>query len=331
MQKIKQDLKDGALERVYLIWGPEAYLRRSLKQSIRQSLVGDDEMNYTYREGREIDPAEIRGIAETVPFFAPRRLIVLENTGLFSKGGEEMAELLPDIPPETVLVFVEEEADKRSKLYKAVLKNGYAAECRKMKDEELERFVLAGFRRRKVPITREALDLFLERCGDDLDHISAEQEKLAAYVYGRDGIRPEDVEAVTSVTLQNRVFDMLDAVAFGRPEKAFVLYRDLKALREPPMRILYLLTQQVNRLLQVKEDQARGLREESIAESLGVRTGAVRKYAAQARAFSAEKLAARVEKLVALDTAVKTGELEDEAALELALAEFAGNHDGEAG
>ena len=93
MKKLKQDIADRAFEPVYLIWGPEGYLRRQARNALRKALTGDDDLNYTYREGK-VDPAEIRDIAMTVPFFAEKRLIVLENTGLVKKGGEELADLL---------------------------------------------------------------------------------------------------------------------------------------------------------------------------------------------------------------------------------------------
>ena len=38
-------------------------------------------MNYRYFEGKNTNPKEIIDLAETLPFFAERRLIVLENTG----------------------------------------------------------------------------------------------------------------------------------------------------------------------------------------------------------------------------------------------------------
>ncbi len=44
-----------------------------------------DTMNYRYFEGKNTNPKEIIDLAETLPFFAERRLIVLENTGFSEK------------------------------------------------------------------------------------------------------------------------------------------------------------------------------------------------------------------------------------------------------
>ena len=326
MKKIKEDIASRTFETVYLLTGPEGYLRQNLKQALRQALAEEDGMNYTYREGKETDVSELIGIAETLPFFAEKRLILVENSGLFKRGGDELAEYLPQTPDFTVWVFNEEEVDKRSRLYKAADKCGHVVECARLGPQDLESFVLKAFAREKQRVTKDAMELFLERCGDDLGHLVTEQEKLSAYCLGRD-VRLEDVEAVTSVTAQNRVFDMLDAIAQGKPREAFRLYEDMKALREPPMRILYLLTQQVNRLLQVKELDKQGLREGAIAEATGMRPFVVKKSLRQAQAFTVRQLRGRLERMAELDAAIKNGELEDALALETVLAEFAGKYD----
>ncbi|MBQ4425425.1 MAG: DNA polymerase III subunit delta [Lachnospiraceae bacterium] len=322
MKKLKQDISDHAFEPVYLIYGPEAFLRQNAKNALRKALTGDDSMNYTYREGREIVFPEIRDIAETLPFFADRRLIVLENSGLFKKGGDVFADYLPEMPETTVMVFVEEEIDKRSRLYKAITRCGYAAECARLKENDLRKSALTAFHKAGCRITEDALDLFVDRCGDDLGHMITEQEKLIAYCMNKDGIRVQDVENVTTVTAQNRVFDMLDAMATGYPKEAFELYEDLRSLKEPPMRILYLITQQVNRLLQIKELSTNGLSQNAIAEELGIRPFAVGMYSRQARRFSEAELKERLARCAEYDLAVKSGNLEDAVAVELLLAGF---------
>ena len=283
-------------------------------------------MNYTYREGREIVVSEIREIAETLPFFAERRLLILENSGLFKKGGDELAAYVPEIPETTVIVFVEEEVDKRSKLWKAVDKCGHAVECSRRTEDDLKKFVLEYLTKNGQRITEQAMELFLERTGDDMGHIVTELEKLTAYTAGRD-VLPEDVAAITSVTAQNRVFEMLDLMLRRQPKAAMERYADLMALREPPMRILYLMTQQVNRLLQVKEGLAAGKTQDQLAEEMGLRSFAVRKYAGQSRRFDGETLRARLGKLIGLEEAVKTGDMEDALAVELALTMLSGKND----
>ena len=129
MQTLNKDLKEGTFKKAYLLFGEEDFLKKSYKNRLKDAIAGEDEMNYNYFEGKGIDIKEIISLADTMPFFAEHRLILLEDTGLFkSSGGEELVEYLPQMPEMTCMVFVESEVDKRNRLYKKVKEVGYAAE-----------------------------------------------------------------------------------------------------------------------------------------------------------------------------------------------------------
>ena len=66
MKKLKKDIADRAFEPVYLIWGPEAYLRRQAKNALRKALTGEDELNYTYRGTAEDGGSSDKGTADMV-------------------------------------------------------------------------------------------------------------------------------------------------------------------------------------------------------------------------------------------------------------------------
>ena len=65
-------------------------------------------------------------------------LIVMESTGLFKSGGEQLAEYMSKIPESTVFLFVEQDVDKRSKMYKAVKANGYICEINRQTEKDLK-------------------------------------------------------------------------------------------------------------------------------------------------------------------------------------------------
>ena len=75
-------------------------------------------MNYAYYEGKGVDSKEVIDLAETLPFFAERRLIVFENTGFFKSGGTDLADYIKEMPETTYFIFVETEVDKRTSCIK---------------------------------------------------------------------------------------------------------------------------------------------------------------------------------------------------------------------
>ena len=323
MKSIDQDIKSGEFSRIYLLYGEEAYLRRSYKNKLKNALVSEgDTMNYAYFEGKSVNPKAVIDLAETMPFLAGHRVIVIENSGFFKSSCEELASYLTDVPESTVIIFVESEADKREKMYKAVKAHGRAVEMPAQKEDKLKAWAAGILKREGRNIRETTMNLFLTKTGTDMENIENELEKLICYTAGRDIIEDEDVEAVCTVRVQNHIFDMVNAIAEKKQEQAFRLYYDLLTLKEPPMRILFLIARQFNLLLQVKE-LGRSIRDTRvISEKTGLHGFVVGKYVAQAKRFQTETLRKAVEDCVAAEEAVKTGKMNDVMSVELLIVNY---------
>ena len=105
MKNLNADLKNGTFLQVYLLTGEEAYLKNRYKKRLRAAIVGEDDlMNFTAYTGKGIDIRQVIETAETMPFFAERRLIQIEDSGFFKNACPELAEYLPTMPKETYMV-----------------------------------------------------------------------------------------------------------------------------------------------------------------------------------------------------------------------------------
>ena len=320
MQVLNQDIKNRDFKRVYLLFGDEPYLVGNYKKKLREAIAGDDTMNFNYFEGKNPDVREIISLADTMPFFAERRLILIDGSGFFKSAPEELVNYLPDMPDTVCLIFCESEVDKRNKLYKKVKDLGYAAELKKQDSDQLMRWAAGILGKDGKKITKQVMEYFLERTGDDMENIRTELEKLICYTMGRDVITKEDVDAVGTVHVTNRIFEMVSAIVAGNTRKALDLYEDLLTLKEPPMRILFLIARQFNQLLQVKELLAAGMGKGDIASKIKVPPFAAGKLITQAKAFTREQILDYVELCVESEEAVKTGRMADRMAVELLIA-----------
>ena len=323
MQNIMTDIKNNTFRRVYLLYGEEAYLKRSYKNRLVQAIIPEgDTMNFNAYEGKGINVKEIIDIAETMPFFADNRLILLENTGFFKSANEEMAEYVKEIPESTVLLFVEEEVDKRGKLFKAVRDKGYACEMTRQPDAKLITWVLGLMKKDGKRITESDMKLFLSRTGNDMENIYQEWLKLSAYTLGRDVITAEDIEAVCSVQTTGKIFEMIHAISEHRQKQALEYYYDLLTLKEPPMRILFLMAREFNLLMQVKQLSGEGKPAADIAKLTKLPGFLTGKYIAQAKKFSEEELRMALTECVETEEAVKTGRMDDRLGVELLIIKY---------
>lgn len=320
MKNLIQDIKQKSFQRVYLIYGEESFLKKSYKHQMKAAINGDDTMNYSYFEGKGLDVNEIISLAETMPFFAERRLIVLEDTGFFKSSPDEMVKYMPQIPSVCTLMFVESEVDKRSRMYKKVKELGAIAEMNRQSSAQLMQWAAGLLGRENKVISRRCLELFLSYTGDDMEHIRTELDKLVSYVGNREDITEQDVQAVTTVQVTNKIFDMVSAIVSRQPRKALDLYEDLLILKEPPMRILFLIARQFNQLLQVKEMEGQGFDKAAIASRLKMQPFVVGKLMPQARSFKKESILEYVSLCVETEEAVKQGRLQDRLAVELLIA-----------
>lgn len=323
MKSIDQDIKSGEFAHIYLLFGEEAYLRRTYKNKLKNALVSKgDTMNFAYYEGKDVNPKEIIDLSETMPFLAERRVIMIENSGFFKNSCEELAAYLTDIPETTVLVFVEAEVDKRGKMFKAVKAHGRAVEMPVQGEDKLKTWAAGILKREGKNIRESTMNLFLTKAGTDMENIASELEKLICYTTGRDIIEDTDVEAVCTVRVQNQIFDMVNAIAEKKQKKALNLYYDLLSLKEPPMRILFLIARQFNLLLQVKELSVSIHDNRVIGEKTGLHGFIVGKYVAQAKHFKSAVLRQAVEDCVSAEESVKTGKMNDRMSVELLIVKY---------
>lgn len=323
MKTIDEDIRNGQFQSVYLLCGEEAYLKKQYKDKLKRAMADpDDSMNFSAYEGKGINPKEVIDLAETLPFFADRRVILIENSGFFKNSCEELAEYMPQIPKTTHFIFVEDEIDKRSKLYKAVKNAGKIVEFTSQTEELLTRWVLTRIKKEGKNITGSVMQLFLNKVGNDMGNIDRELEKLLCYCMEKEVIEAADVEAVTTEQTTNKVFDMVNAIAEHNQRKALDLYYDLLTLKEPPMRIMYLISRQFQILLNIKDMSGKGFDNAAMAKNAGIPPFAVRRNLLQAKGFTMQQLKQAIRDGVDYEEAVKTGRMNDQMAVELFLMKY---------
>lgn len=323
MKSINEDIKTGQFKQVYLLFGEEDYLKKQYKEKLRKSLLPeDDTVNYAYYEGKGIAAGELIDLAETMPFFAERRLIIVENSGFFKNASPELAEYIKTMPETACFVFVESEVDKRGRLYKAVKEKGRVTELSRQDEKTLLYWIAAQIKREGKQVKESTARHLIMKSGTDMEILDKELEKLFSYTWGRTEITAEDVDAVCTTQISNQIFAMVEAVAARQQKKALEYYYDLIALKEPPMRILYLLSRQFKLLLEVKGLVKAGQDKAQIAKTAKIHPFVAGKYMKQCASFSTGQLRSIMEAAAEYEELVKTGRLSDRMSVELFIVKY---------
>ncbi|MDI6632314.1 MAG: DNA polymerase III subunit delta [Bacillota bacterium] len=316
------ELEKGEIAPVYLFYGPEVYLQREAVRRFREALVGEDALNYATLDGEEASPREVVEIADTLPLFSSRRLVVVKNAPYFTSGRQKedpaLIAYLRRPSAATCLIFCTAAAvDKRREVYKLVQAHGRTVEFTHLAPEDLKKWFQKRARQAGKVFEPGAADALLA-AGRELTVLHNELEKVLAYTGDNPAITAADVAAVLTPTGEETVFAAVDAFGERRYPAALAKIRALLET-EPAGVVLALLARQLRLIILAQDFLSAGGRSEALARELGVHPFVAKKVTAQARRFPRTEVEELFRSLLELDAAVKTGREEFLAGLERRL------------
>jgi DNA polymerase-3 subunit delta len=330
MKVLKDDITKKTFKRVYLLYGDEHFLIDYYTRALTDAVVPQSErlMNHDVFEGKSIPVSQITDAANTFPMFNGYRLVTVRDSGLFAmkkKGEAEarrddadaMAAYFAEVPPSTVLLFVETDTDKRTRLFKQVEKLGYAVNCAKPTPAELNKWVVNIFKKRGKAITPESAAALIQAVSGGMTAIDNEAEKLCAYAGERADITPDDIAAVVSPTLESRVFKLVDAAVAGNKTEAVRMYGDMLLLKESPFGILAMIVRQYRMILQCKAALEKNMRRYDIISEFGIRDFVVDACIEQGRRLTMRQIVAALTACRDMEVRIKSGMMDAETGVEM--------------
>ncbi|MDR9795824.1 DNA polymerase III subunit delta [Aeribacillus composti] len=324
--------KKKQFQSLYLFYGKESFLLNETIRKLLTEAISEDEREFNYSvydmEETNIETAVEDG--ETMPFLGERRMVVVKNPYfLTSEKKKEKVEhnlkkleqYVENPAPFTVFVFLlpHEKIDERKKLTKQIKKAATVVEMNSFSEEETVKWIKEKAEAENVAMEKEAIDELMEKTSGNLMIIDKEMEKLCAYVGSGNKLTAEIVKQLVARSLEQNVFDLIDAVVKKKTEEAFKIFYDLLKINEEPIKILSLLTQQFRLLYQVKQLSKSGYGQDRMASSLKVHPFRIKLALKQEKQFSASELQSIIKALAETDFEIKTGKKDRQLALEFLL------------
>ena len=321
-------LKSGSVGECYLFEGNEEYIKQSaLKQLCAKLLpAGLEEMNLT--ELSDPDPDTLIAAAETLPFMAEKRVVVVRECSLVTAGrkseDEHKAEAITDylghVSPSTCLVFyVKGKADGRKKLYTLLKKKNAIVDFSPMNDAECADWARKAMRRMGKHMDGETAAKLVFTVGRDAALLRQEMDKLASYLDARDTVTAGDIDAICTRSAECTVFQMVDAQVAGNLDQTFALLRDMIRAGEQRMMILAMLLRQYRILYHMRCLLDERTPPNAQAQLLGIPPFSVSRTQQQARRFSREQLREAYDYLMDLEYRIKQGRIPQDNCAENAL------------
>lgn len=249
-----RELKAQGPRRLYLLWGPEDYLREQFLGQLKMVCLPEGEDSFSYRriDGPELDAEELRAAIDALPFMTERTFVELRNVDINKlKDGEKFAAIVADIPEYCTAAFVQSaqyEPDGRLKTVKALRAAAKELKFTAQSQGMLTDWIVRRFAAAGKSIELEAAQRLIYISGDLMSALIPEIEKIAAYAKG-ERVTAEDVEAVANHIPEAVIFDMTEYIAQKKYNTAISVLAELLADKNnEPIPMLAMLGVQMRKL-----------------------------------------------------------------------------------
>ena len=310
---------------VYLVLGTQAVLQQEAKD-VFLNLIPEEErvMNVGSYDMETTPLADALDDAMAAPFFGERRLVILNKpaflTGGTSRGalkqdGEVLREYLKHPQPTTVLVLLApyEKLDGRKGVVKDLKKLAVEVSAAPLDEPRARRLVEQRF---------QAIDELVRRTNADYGKMMAAVPVIELAVYQDKRVTDAAVAGLVPQSLDENVFDLVQAVLNREQVEAVRLYRELLESQQAPLQINAILVSQFRLLLQIKVLSNRGLSQGTLAGQLKVHPYRVKLGLQTARRFSMDDLSHAYLGLIRCERALKSTQQDPELLFQLFLLQY---------
>jgi DNA polymerase-3 subunit delta len=328
--------------------GPEIYLfdgddEFAIDESIEKIHIKLGEaniakMNTTRLDGRSFSLAQLKDSVATVPFLASKRLVILTHPTARLKDKLEQAEFTTYLmleKPTSKLVLVEYDfltTDKDKKDGRLNWLEKWATSPQQSKRVYLRhhpqpsgglmvKWIQNHVKTIGGQISSQAAVLLANQVGNDTRLAAQEITKLLTYVNFARPVDTDDVEHLTPLTAKIGDFELVNAIRDRDQRKAqSLLQRSL--LEDDPLQILQGIVYQFRVLIMAREILDENGTISDFPKSLKIHNYPAKLALESARRFSMKSLEMIYHRLLELDEAIKTGQMDADLALELLVIEL---------
>jgi DNA polymerase-3 subunit delta len=296
---------------VYLIFGKEDLLIERALRRLKDMLAteGDPDFDFDIFAGESACADDIIAAANTLPFMAPRRLVIVRDADKMS--ADELgllAAYAADPAQSACLVLAATSIARNMKIYKAIDALGGVSEYAAPKKTELPGWVIALFKTKGRVLSRDGADALARAVGSDLRRLESEADKIIAFAGEKTSLERDDVEAVVTESAPTSIFEFLDALGARDAAVALAKLDGLLDGGDTLLGIHAMTLRHVRSLLGVISLRERGTSSSEAVRTLRLKDWQYRNLARQAERFRPEELSAALRAAAEAEARMKTSQ-----------------------
>mgnify|MGYP004603143083 FL=1 len=301
----------------YLLYSDDVSLLNNEVLKLKNSLNISDESIYY-----DIDNiSNIVVEASTVGMFNPYKFIVIDCSSYKDIDISLLEDYFKSYNVNSYLIFIYKGTiDSRKKLFKLISDNGIVMKL-DISNDYLNDFVNDYLKKNNYRMEGTTISYFLSRCGNNIDNIKNELDKLMLYKIDDKIISNDDISLLIQESSDDSVFELVSAFLKNDGKKAMKLYYNFIDEGMDISQIVAIIASQIRLLFQVKRLYNEGKSNDEIAKILEFRSVyRVKHLLNDAYLYSENDLVKYLSNLADIDKAIKTGTMDGKVLLELFIA-----------
>ncbi|MBN2061077.1 MAG: DNA polymerase III subunit delta [Deltaproteobacteria bacterium] len=301
-----------ALAPYYLFYGPDEFRMEKILDRIKDELIPESvrDFNLEICYGGETDPADIVARAQTLPFMASQRLLIVRRTEDFKT--ERLEIFLPylgDPSPSTCLLFLSSKTNFNLRFYKMIRNAGRAVNFSELHDNQITSWIKRAADELGLKMDGQAAAYLQQIVGNNLRALYGELEKLKLR-YGNESPGVAEIRDMAVHSRTYSIFELMNSISRKDCGESLTMLK--RFLEEEdrvggPLRFLGMLNRQIRIMWQTKSILSCGGNSKDVAGRLKLAPFSAERFIEQAQNWSEDELAKGLSLLYSTDHFIKSG------------------------
>ena len=336
-KELLQSLKQGKIEPVYFLFGPEDYLRDEAAQAIADEAMRDTLLREFNDSTFDLTTDKISAAiaaAEQLPMMSSRRVVRVTNLNKLEgrrKTDEDEdavnpnAQILIDYlerPVETsVVIFITDNIDKRKKFAKKLM-SGAAFEFASLNNAELSAWARSHLAKLKAAAAPAVVSRIVELVGSNVRTLANELNKLAAAALPSANITLDLVEELVGRSRELMNWELTDQMLSRNRARAVKTLQHLLDDGAPPVMLIGLIASTYRRMALAHALFSKGASPKEIFRQVPMPPFKQSSYLQMLNRVDGRKLAQQMVRIAEADLGIKTSKATPRMQVELLVTEL---------
>ena len=254
--EIKKNQSNLLKNNLFLLYGENNGLKKDIKTFITDEIKKQDdktEILSLYEDEIMNNDENFYNFAYSGSLFSSKKIIIINNAS--DKIFKKIKDIYEKYPENTFLIFISEILEKKSKLRDFFEKNKrtYCTACYLDSEKDLEIIAEIELKKNNINLSREAINLLVEKSNADRNNLKNEIEKITSYSLNRQKLEIDEIKLLINFSGDYKSDSLINECLCGNITQYKKILSQLYVTASNQILLLRILSNKIHRLLNIKE------------------------------------------------------------------------------